>query len=279
MHRLFVLLGLVTLVGSSQPGIAQVTQGSDRMVLFLHHSTGGVIWGGGVPQWFEQYNAAHGTKYQITETAFPKDSPYGWANYPYDYWNIWVNHAGNEPYMEEQTLELLAPKCDLIIWKHCYPVSNVEEDSGRPDVASDAKRTENYVLQYQALKTKMRSFPNTRFLVWTGAALAQSSTNEANATRARAFFQWVKEEWDEPGDNIFVWDLFELQTDGGLYLKAEYEANPGDSHPSAAFAQKTAPLFGQRIVDVLEGRGDQGSLTGDNTAVEDTTWGQAKGAR
>lgn len=279
MHRLFVLLGLVALVGSSQPGIAQVTQGSDRMVLFLHHSTGGVIWGGGVPQWFEQYNAANGTKYQITETAFPKDSPYGWANYPYDYWNIWVNHAGNEPYMEEQTLELLAPKYDLIIWKHCYPVSNLEEDTGRPDVASDAKRTENYVLQYQALKAKMRSFPNTRFLVWTGAALAQSSTNEANATRARAFFQWVKEEWDEPGDNIFVWDLFELQTGGGLYLKAEYEANPGDSHPSAAFAAKTAPLFGQRIVDVLEGRGDQGSLTGENTAVEDTTWGQAKGAR
>jgi len=32
--------------------------------------------------------------------------------------------------------------------------------------------------------------------------------------------------------------------------------------PKEAFAQRVAPLFGQRIVDVLEGRGDTGSLTG-----------------
>ena len=37
--------------------------------------------------------------------AFPKASPYGWHNYPYDYYDIWVKHAGNEPYMEEPSME------------------------------------------------------------------------------------------------------------------------------------------------------------------------------
>ena len=279
MRRWFAVLALVLVGGVSRQGEAQVAAGGKATILFLHHSTGGVVWGGGVPEWIAQYNAAHATNYQITETAFPKDAPSRWANYPYDYWNIWVRHAGPTPYQEEQTLELLAPQNDLIIWKHCYPVSNVEEDTGRPDVTSDAKRRENYVLQYQALKAKMHEFPQTRFLVWTGAALAQSSTSEANAQRARAFFAWVGDEWDQPGDNIFVWDLFELQTEGGLYLKAEYEASPGDSHPSAAFARRVAPLFGQRIADVLEGRGDQTSVTGDGTSIDDTTWGQAKSSR
>jgi hypothetical protein len=73
---------------------------------------------------------------------------------------------------------------------------------------------------------------------------------------------WLIEEWDEPGDNIFVWDFWELETKGGLYLRDEYAVGPSDSHPTSDFAQEVAPMFAQRIVDVLEGRGDSGSLTG-----------------
>ena len=68
--------------------------------------------------------------------------------------------------------------------------------------------------------------------------------------------------WDEPGDNIYVWDFRQLETEGGLYLLNEYAAAPGDSHPNSAFATRVAPYLGQRIVDVIEGRGDSGSLTG-----------------
>jgi hypothetical protein len=251
-------------------------QAQEARILFLHHSAGGVIWEGGVPEWFEQHNAAHGTKYRITQQAFPKESPYGWQNYPYDYWNICVEHAGDKPCQEEATLEMLAPQYEVIAWKHCFPVSDVEADTGQPDVRSAEKRRENYVLQYAALKAKMRQFPRTRFVVWTGAALAQGATSEASARRARAFFEWVKKEWDEPGDNIFVWDLFELETEGGLYLKPEYAAAAGDSHPGSNFARSAAPLFGQRLVDVIEGRGDSTSVTGGPTAVSREGWGQAK---
>ena len=262
------------LIIATAPGGRAETE--ETVILYLHHSTGVVVWKGGVPEWLDQYNAAHGTQYRAVEQAFPKAEPYGWANYPYDYWNIWVEHAGEASYQEEPTLEMLTLEYDVIVFKHCYPVSNVAEDAGEGDIASDVKRLENYHLQYEALKQKMRQFPQTRFIVWTGAALVEGKTPEANARRARQFFEWVRDEWDEPGDNIFVWDFFELETEGGLWLKPEYAAAPGNSHPSEAFARSAAPLFGQRLVDVLEGRGDSGDVTGASTSAGDQSWGAVK---
>jgi hypothetical protein len=225
-------------------------------IILLHHSTGNNIWNGGVPQWIEKYNADHGTVYQITERNFPSGDPYKWKNYPFDYWNIWVEHAGSEPYMEEPTLEILTKQYDVIAFKHCYPVSNIKEDTGSPDISSEVKSIENYVLQYEALKEKLRSYPETKFIVWTGAALVEKNTSEENAQRARKFFDWVKSEWDEPGDNIYIWDLFEIETEGGLYLKVEYAAAEDNSHPNEAFSQKAAPLFARTVVDVIEGKAD-----------------------
>jgi hypothetical protein len=121
---------------------------------------------------------------------------------------------------------------------------------------------ENYRLQYQALKEKMGQFPDTRFIVWTGAALVAGATDEANAQRAKGFFDWVKQTWDEPGDNIFVWDFWQLETEGGIYLLDQYAVDSTDSHPNSTFAAKVAPYLAQRIVDVIEERGDTGSLTG-----------------
>jgi len=229
---------------------------SSAKVIYLHHSTGGVIWEGGVQDTIEKYNAVHGTDYSITPLEFPKASPYGWNNYPYDYWNIWVNHAGPSAYMEEPTLEMLTQTYDVIVWKHCFPVSNIVADTGSPDVTSSVKSLENYKLQYNALKEKMHEFPNKRFIVWTGAALVESQTNPAEAERAREFANWVKTTWDEPGDNIYVWDFRELETGGGLYLLPENAVSPSDSHPNSKFAASVAPLIGQRIIDVIEGRGD-----------------------
>ncbi len=230
-------------------------------VIYLHHSTGGDIWNGGVPEALAAYSAENGFDYRISEIAFPKNNPYGWNNYPYDNWNIWVNHAGLEEYMEEPTLEILTRTYEVISFKHCFPVSNIGPDTGSVNVASAEKKAENYKLQYNALKAKMRQFPNTRFIVWTGAANWPGATNEDEANRARAFFQWVKEDWDEKGDNIYVWDFFELETGGGLYLLPE-NGNYEDSHPNSTFSAVAAPLFVKRLVDVIEGRGDTGSLTG-----------------
>lgn len=235
---------------------------SDAKIILLHHSTGGRIWSGGVPDWFAEYNSTHGNSYSIIEQSFPKNTPYGWNNYPYDYWNIWVDNAGHDPYLQEPTLEMLTQDYDVIIWKHCYPVSDIQPDTGSPSISSSTKKIENYKLQYEALKDKMREFPQTRFIVWTGAARVRGATTEDRGMRARAFFEWVKNEWDEPGDNIYIWDFFELETEGGLYLKDEYAQSPADSHTNATFSARAAAYLCNRIIDVIEGRGDAGSLTG-----------------
>jgi len=232
-------------------------------ILFLHHSTGGYVWNGGVAKWIKAYNRRNATSYNIVEQTFPKGTSYGWSNYPYDYWNIWVAHQGDEPYMREPTLEMICAQYDVIIFKHCFPVGKILEDTGKPDVTSKEKRIENYKAQYKALKKKMCQYPNKKFIIWTGAALVRGVTDEAEATRARAFFDWVKNEWDEPGDNIFLWDFYMLETDGELYMKDEYATDPTNSHPNLVFCKKVAPLFAQRIVDVIEGRGDAASATGE----------------
>ena len=133
--------------------------GTSAKIRFLHHSTGGVIWGGGVADWMTQYNGAHSTQYELTETNFPSGDPYPWDNYPYDYWNIWINHAGAQPYMEEPTLEILTTQYDVIVFKHCFPVAGVGPDTGNADVSSNEKTAENYKLQYAALKDKLHQFP------------------------------------------------------------------------------------------------------------------------
>lgn len=229
---------------------------SSAKVIYLHHSTGGVIWDGGVDTTIANYNINHGTNYSIIQMEFPKSTPYGWNNYPYDYWNIWVNHAGPSAYKKEPTLETLTQTYDVIVWKHCFPVSSIAGDTGSPDITSSIKSEENYKLQYNALKEKMHEFPNKRFIVWTGPALVESATNAAEAERARDFANWVKTTWDETGDNIYVWDFRDLETGGGLYLLQENAASTSDSHPNSTFAASVAPLIGQRIIDVIEGRGD-----------------------
>jgi hypothetical protein len=108
----------------------------------------------------------------------------------------------------------------------------------------------------------MREFPDTQFLVWTVPPKVEGETTPEIARRARSFVTWQRDVWDEPGDNIYLWDFQALATDGDLYLTDEHAMGELDSHPNDEFSEEVAPLFGQRLVDVIEGRGDEASLTG-----------------
>jgi len=282
-NSLLILLMLIPLNSCKQK-----EKISDMNILYLHHSTGGVIWQGEkpsiitraarkispklaeavgnkakLPSLFGEYNKVNNKNYLIREMTFPKASPYGWHNYPYDYYDIWVKHAGNEPYMEEPTLEMLTRQYQVILFKHCYPVSNIQADKDSADINSDYKSLANYMCQYAALRDKMHEFPDTKFIVWTGAAQVKSAVSEDQAIRAREFFTWVKDEWDLPGDNIHIWDLYSLETEGGLYFKEEYATSSNDSHPNSEFAGKAVQLVFNRIIDVIENNGTRTNLKGE----------------
>ena len=50
-----------------------------------------------------------------------------------------------------------------------------------------------------------------------------------------------------------VWDFYELETEGGLYLKDKNALSPVNSHPGKLFAGEAALLFGKFITDVIAG--------------------------
>ncbi|HLN22174.1 MAG TPA: hypothetical protein VK213_13860 [Bacteroidales bacterium] len=233
-------------------------------IIFLHHSTGDNIWRGGtnryllrfglkgdVQRYFDNYNARHDTNLQIEDRLFPRNDPYGWKNYPFDYYNIWVRHAGPDLYMNEPTLEILTKEYDVIVFKHCYPVGRIMRDTGIPDIGSEEKRLENYKLQYNALKKKMHSFPGTKFILWTPPAILESKSKPDEALRTQEFHNWITNVWNENDDNIYIWDFYNYETRGGLYLKDEYADAPGDNHPGRKFSKEVAPLFSKFVIDTV----------------------------
>lgn len=241
----------------------------DLKIIFLHHSTGNNVWYGDVnqyarirlkeemamvPRLIKEYNEKTGRRISIQERAFPSGDPYPWKNYPYDYYNIWVKNAGSESYMGEPTLEMLTKEYDIIVFKFCFPYSNILPDDGNPDIDSEIKTIANYKLQYNALKEKILEFPETEFIVWTGAALVESATTEENAKRAQEITQWVKNNWDAQDDNITVFDFRHIETDGGLFLKPEYTYSEDDSHPNMVLSEKAAKAFVDSIIGVIEAK-------------------------
>jgi hypothetical protein len=279
---IFVVTAIVTsifFISGCKNKKSMTTEVNAYKILFLHHSTGQVIWEGkatgikkitgifnkykAVPDWFNNYNSENGTNFLITEQAFPKESPYGWENYPFDYYNIFVKNGGDRPYMEEPTLEILTKDYKMVIFKHCFPVGNIIENSDSADINSSVKTLENYKLQYLALKEKLLQFPETKFLIWTAAAEVESKSTAEEAGRTAEFVNWVINEWDSQGDNIYLWDFYNLETEGGKFLKPDYAVSKDDSHPNGKFANKVAPLFCQRIVDVIETNGQKTGLSGE----------------
>lgn len=258
MRNIFLLIVAILLTGCGS------NQNNMKKIVFLHHSTGYNIWVGNtnkysykltgkgdVQRFFADYNKKNKTHYNISERVFPKSTPYGWNNYPYDYYNIWVKNAGENPYMEEPTLEILTKEYDLIIFKHCFPVSRISEDTGSPVINSNVKTIGNYKLQYNALKNKMHEFPENKFIIWTPAVNTKTGMTEDEAIRTRQFYDWMINEWDENGDNIFIWDFYQYETEGGLYLADKNAFSHDNSHPNREFAGRVAPLFGKFIVDVI----------------------------
>ena len=236
-------------------------------IIFLHHSIGKNIWLGktnryinkltnrsDVGDFFKNYNKENRTEYLITERSFPKVSQYGWKNNPFDYYNIWVRYGGDKLYMQEPTLEILTKEYEVIIFKHCYPSSRIGPDTSPPDIDSEIKSLQNYKLQYNALKKKLHEFPDNKFIIWTPAVMIKSQMHEDEANRTQEFYYWLMTEWSEKGDNIYLWDFYKYETEGGLYLLDKNAEAPDNSHPGRTFSERLSPIFSRYIIDVIEGR-------------------------
>lgn len=253
--------------------------GSNQSIIFLHHSTGNNLFNAGdVDEWMDNYNLNHETNYQITERSYP-NTPYPWENYPYDYWNLWVNRVCDEDNLNIQCLENISNNYDIVIFKHCYPGADILADIGNPDVSSARKSIENYKLQYRAIRELLDSLPDTKFVIWTLVPRHRLATTVANAQRSQDFVTWVKEDFlTEDGKehpNIYIFDFWEYATEHNASpingqvntLKYDYEIShiTDDSHPNIKASQEIGPIFSQFIVDVIEDKANYQQLIDKNS--------------
>lgn len=251
-------------VGQSGFGNAEAPAGNGNSVIYLHHSTGNNIWEGGIREAVQAQNEVNGTSIAIKEQNYPY-KPHPWENNPYEYWNLWVNHSGENRYEEQPSLEQIASDFDVIVWKNCYITAGMEADDGNPDVSSPKKTLANYKLQYDALKEKMNSFPDKTFVVWTVPPKTKGDTNDEAAKLTNEFVEWTKSEWDVPGDNIHLWDYHALAMEGspdGVHPKDGYSVGEKDSHPGKEISASASKRFAQRLSDVMAGQGDTAPITG-----------------
>jgi len=235
-------------------------------VIFLHHSTGGNVYKEGtVKEWIDNYNQENGSNIVINERAYPNE-PYKWKNYPFDYWNLWINGECDSSQPGIECMNTLAAANDVIIFKHCFPGAHVYEDTGNPDINSERHTLENYKLQYRALREFLNDYPDNTFIVWTLAPLHRLTTNPEDARRAGEFVDWVNNEWlQEDGKkhkNILVFDFWGLSAElnenpsqGQVNcLRYEYEKDHDskDSHPNLKANEAIGPVFAEFIVKAVE---------------------------
>ncbi len=212
---------------------------------FLHHSTGAnLITQGNIYEMFEQYNTDCNTNYIFSDEW---STPSG--NYPYDYYI--------DTFSPERLAEYTSAY-NVIIFKHCYPASDIAADTGEPDINSSRKSLENYKLQYRALRDRFDSYPDNKFLVMTIPPRHRLATTAEKAARAIKFVQWVNEEFlNEDGNkhnNIGIFDFHVLLADSNGYLKYEYEINHNisDSHPNQLANETICPIFFDAIIDFCQ---------------------------
>lgn len=238
-------------------------------IYFLHHSIGGNILEGGVVDAYKALRSGD----TLNEVMYPNDNCRGsWQNRPIDYHAFWINGVNDcTPNWDFNTA---VKEAKMIIFKSCYThdafsddsspeVQAIDADGNRPNNAGVTSN--NYISVYKkamnGLKKKFKETPNTLFVFWTFPPKLNYSA-QFPVERSIEFANWLRNEWDEPGDNIFLWDYRKLATDGtDRNFPTKYAQ--GDDHANITFARKVAPLFAKRIANIMDGKGDSTSLTGE----------------
>jgi hypothetical protein len=179
---------------------------------------------------------------------------------------LWQQSLENISYRlrmkREPTFSELTSHYNVIIMKHCFPASDVLEDTGKVDPSSPRQSLENYKTIYRLLRDRFDISPGMLFIAWTlpprhRLCEPPQGNKEGNAARATDFSNWLKGEFIEEGGphpNIYVWDFRGIVTDPNTnFLKYDYERdhdNP-DSHPNELANNEVGPMFAQFIVDTI----------------------------
>jgi hypothetical protein len=243
----FVILCLILTVNGQE---------NFRSGIFLHHSTGGCIWGPNgsatsVPQQMVLYNASHGytgdDAVTLDETWYP-----GWND---NEWNTWHTIFESD---DPEVISGYYSWNPVIMIKSCFPSSNIEAIGSDEDTLYPSYKTiANYKWHWRHFVRVMEDHPDNFFVIWTNAPLEWYSTNPTEAAYSDWFCTWAKDTLAMSLDpfygafppNVYIFDFFHKLADASGFLPQYYANGPGDSHPNAAATELVAPQLVTEIFD------------------------------
>ncbi len=223
-----------------------------RSGIFLHHSTGGCIWGPNgsstsVPDEIAKYNDLHGLTGADSVTMDER----GWPETPWDNeWYRWHNIFNND-----DTDAVIAPILaanKIVVIKSCFPSSDMWDDGSPGDTASTTdKTTFNYKWHWRSFIRVMSQHPGNFFVVWTNAPLTAGATDSAYARRSDRFCRWAKDTLEAGHDalfgafprNVYVFDFFHKLAGADGILPDSLASDHSNSHPNDVATARVAPLF------------------------------------
>jgi hypothetical protein len=128
---------------------------------------------------------------------------------------------------------------DVIAFKSCFPVSNIESDEQLAD----------YKSYYLSIRDRMDEYPDKIFVVVTPPPEIPADTNSEAAARARAFTDWLaSDEYLGGHPNVFTFNFFDLLADPSTtMLQTDYQADENDAHPNELANRIIGPLFADFI--------------------------------
>jgi hypothetical protein len=260
------------------------TSDQDDLV-FLHHSVG--------QDWLDRgLDAALVAKAYIDErnditygTHVAQDSgrpaSLGWVtgdNTDMRHWVLWFN----DYLAHAKTYGCASGVNRIIMFKSCFPNSDIYEDGTEPGDPFGDQTLANYKAiyrhpsgaghtypnggyTYKALEEVFAANPGTLFISVTAPPQCNSDQpTDANAHRARLFNNWLRNTWLPAYNaahptlhNVAVFDFFNVlaNPDSGAYpnrLKAAYGGTSGDSHPNATGDAAATQAFATNSPNFLD---------------------------
>jgi len=231
---------------------------ADVSLFFLHHSTGrNLISEGDVRQIVSEMDGGQEIQFNNWDHDYdylglmdPGGNLLGYSfntemepdNNPVDLHRLWTtSNAARDSILNNY---------QVIAFKPCYPAS---------DIVSDAMLAQ-YKVWYNEMGEVFDQYPDKVFLIMSQPPRHRLRTSVEEADRARAFANWLGDEYVTNHSNMMFFDFFDrlARADDGSstrnMLRYEYERShsDGDSHPNPAANMAIAPDFAEALVGAAQ---------------------------
>jgi hypothetical protein len=139
---------------------------------------------------------------------------------------------------------------DVIAFKSCFPVSNIESD----------RQLRRYQSHYTSIRDRMDQYPEKLFIIVTQPPQVPGASNPRQARRARELAQWLQSDDFLAGHpNIVVFDFFGQLAGDDNFLRPEYRIDDYDAHPNAQANAEIGPRFVEFIDAAIQSYGVTGT--------------------